>query len=498
MTSSPKIPELNAKAQGTVVPLNPELRHAAKYSAALLSVIAAAVITALKLLTGVLTGSLGMLSEGAHSGIDLIAAAITLFSVQVADRPADEEHNYGHGKVESLSAFVQTGLMLTSSIWIVYEAFHRILFHNRLALPLTIWPFLVLLLSIVVDYTRARNLKRIASQYRSDALGADAVHFSTDIWSSVAVLLGLTATVIGERFHIPAMEIADPIAALVVSGIILRVTWTLARRTAETLLDATPAQDGQTAAQTRRKLIQDLAGIDGVLSVDRLRTRRSGSGYFADVSLAMPRNLTFQRSEQITTSATQVIQRLLPEADVVVHSVPTASLAESVHDRVRAVAARANLAIHDVALQDYNGKLRLELHLELNETLPLRAAHDIVVGLEANIRSEIPQIASILTHIESEPATIERPATLEEDRILEQTLRRVASHFPQVRDIHDIHVTNHNDRIQVNCHCSLPDEMPMAEVHAIITALENAFKLEAPPEVSRLLIHPEPETDNRR
>jgi cation diffusion facilitator family transporter len=498
MTVLPETPGLNANSQGTVSPANAELRHAAKHSAALLSVIAAAVITALKLLTGILTGSLGMLSEGAHSGIDLVAAAITLFSVRVADRPADEEHNYGHGKVESLSAFVQTGLMLGSSIWIVYEAIHRILFHNRLTLPLTIWPFLVLLLSIVVDYTRSRNLRRIASEYRSEALAADAIHFSTDIWSSVAVLLGLAATMIGERFHIPAMEIADPVAALVVSGIILRVTWTLARNTAETLLDATPAHGGQTGAQTRRKLIHDLAAIDGVLSVDRLRTRRSGSGYFADVTLAMPRNLTFQRAEQITSSATKVIQQVLPEADVVVHSVPTASMAESIHDRVRAVASRANLAIHDVALKEYKGLLHLELHLELNETLPLRAAHDIVVGLEGNIRKEVPQIASILTHIESEPATIEKPATLEEDRMLEQILRRVASDFPEVRDIHDIHVTKHHDRIQVNCHCSLPDDMPMAQVHAIITALENAFKLEAPPEVSRLLIHPEPETDNRR
>ena len=475
----------------------PPVAASAKQTAALFSVGAAAGITLLKLLTGLLTGSLGMLSEAAHSGIDLVAATITLFSVQAADRPADEDHSYGHGKIESLSAFVETGLMLASSCWIIYEAVHRILYRTHLKLPLSVWPFLVLVLSIGVDYTRSKNLKRISEEVHSEALAADAVHFGTDMWSSFAVLVGLTATAVGERFHIAGLELADPIAALVVSAIILRVSWSLARHTVDTLLDATPAQDGQTAAQMRRRLMHDLGEIDGVLSVNRLRTRRSGSGYFADVTLAMPRNLTFQRSEQITMAATDAVQRLLPEADVVVHSVPTATLAESVHDRVRAVAARANLSIHDLSIQQYEGALHLELHLEVGETLPLRQAHEIVTRLEANIRSEVPGIRTILTHIESEPATIEVPASLEHDRRLEQTLRETAGAFPDIVEIHDILVTKHHDRIQVNCHCTLPDELPMSRVHMEITALENAFKLAAP-EVSRLLIHPEPVTDNSR
>jgi cation diffusion facilitator family transporter len=492
---SPAAIQDNADARET-----PKAR--AKRTAALLSVCAAAVITLLKLLTGILTGSLGMLSEAAHSGIDLIASAITLFSVQAADRPADEDHSYGHGKIESLSAFVETGMMLASSIWIIYEALQRIIHRGRqLELPLTVWPFLVLALSIAVDYKRSRSLSKVAAEQQSEALAADAAHFGTDLWASGAVFLGLCATKLGELLHRRGLELADPVAALIVAAIILRVSWRLAHHTADTLLDATPAEEGKTAAQTRRKLMYELSAIPGVLSVDRLRTRRSGSGYFADLTLAMPRNMTFQRSEQITSAATEAIQRVLPDADVVVHSVPTATLAESVHDRVRAVAARANLSIHDVSIQQYDNALHLELHLELDETLPLREAHDIVTRLEANIRSEVPSIASILTHIESEPATIERPAQLERDREqarqLSHTLRNVASQFTEILDIHDIQVAHHNDRIQVNCHCTLPDEVPMAEVHHVITALENAFKLAAP-DVSRLLIHPEPATDNRR
>ena len=498
-------------------------RSTEKRSAALASVIAALGITLLKLVTGILTGSLGMLSEAAHSGIDLIAAALTLFSVRVSDRPADADHNYGHGKVESLSAFVETGLMLVSCVWIVIEALRRMIFTEHLAVKVSVWPFLVLLLSITVDFTRSRRLRRVARLYQSEALEADAVHFGTDIWSSFAVLLGLTATAIGEHWHLQFLELADPIAALVVSVIILRVCWHLATQTVDTLLDATPSgMPGQAEDKTRREirdgLIRDLAAIDGVLTVDRVRTRRAGSSYFADLTLGMPRNLTFQRSEQITMAATAAVQRVLPGADVVVHSVPTASVAESVHDRIRAVAARANLAIHDVSVQQYDGALHVEQHLEVDETLTLSKAHALVTQLELEMRKEVPAIASILTHIESEPATIERPASLDRDRQLELHLRRVSQAFPEILDIHEVVVTrlggsdrpgitekfetgdrSHkpNDKMQVSCHCTLPDDLPMARVHAIITAFEDAFKLDSP-EVSRLLIHPEPATDNRR
>ena len=259
--------------------------EAEKRSAALGSVLAALCITLLKLITGLLTGSLGMLSESAHSGIDLIAAALTLFSVRVSDRPADADHNYGHGKVESLSAFVETGLMLASCAWIVFEALRRMIFRQHLSVTVSIWPFLVLLLSIAVDFTRSRNLRKVARRYQSPALEADAIHFGTDIWSSFAVLLGLTATAVGEHWHLPALEFADPIAALVVSGIILKVCWRLAWQTADTLLDATASgESDQNRREVREGLIRDLAAIDGVLTVDRVRTRRSGSNYFADLT----------------------------------------------------------------------------------------------------------------------------------------------------------------------------------------------------------------------
>jgi cation diffusion facilitator family transporter len=471
---------------------------AAKSSAAQSSLFAALGITLLKLLTGILTGSLGMLSEAAHSFIDLIASGITLLTVRVADRPADEEHNYGHGKLENLSAAFETVLMVASCVWIAREAIGRIVHHRRLDLRWSVWPFAVLLLSIAVDYTRSRALHRVAKQQLSDALEADAIHFGTDIWSSAAVFVGLLAAFVGARLHVPALEYADPIAALVVAAIILWVTWGLARRTADSLLDATPPEVRE---RVSRELVRDLGEIGGVLSVGRVRLRRSGSNYFVDLTLSLPRNLTFQRSEQITFAATEAVQRLLPGADVVIHTVPTATLGESVFDRIRAVAARSNLAIHDVSVQQYDGALHVELHLEVPETVSLRDAHDVATSLETDMRTEVPGIATLLTHIESEPATIANSAQIDPSQNLENQLRETASHFPEILDIHEISLTRGHggaaNSIQVNCHCTLPDDLPMEAVHEVITNFESEFRLDHP-QVARVFIHPEPATDNRR
>jgi len=475
-----------------VQPVPPTAQQAEKRRAALSSVLAAAGITALKLIAGIATHSLGMLSEAAHSGLDLAAAGITLFSVQVSDKPADEDHNFGHGKIENLSSFVETFLMGASCLWIVLEAVRRLL--HPVEVHSSIWPVLVLILSIAVDYSRSRHLFRVAKESGSQALETDALHFSTDIWSSTAVLIGLATSYAGARWKIPALQLADPFAALVVSGIILYVTWGLGQRTVDALLDATPKE---TREATRAEIDNDLMGIDGVLAVNRLRTRRSGSSYFADLTLGLSRNLTFQRTEQITTEATAVVERHLPGADVVIHTVPMAPVAESVHDRIRAVAARRNLTIHDVAVQQFGNELHVEQHLEVNEKMLLRQAHELASRLEADIQREIPEVSSILTHIESEPATIEQPESQERDRQLEVRLRRVAAAFPEILDIHDVMVTRMGTHLKMSCHCTMPDDLSMERVHTAITALEGAFKLDAP-EVDRLLIHPEPATDNRR
>lgn len=473
-------------------------RAYAKRTAALTSFLAASGITLLKLITGLLTGSLGMLSEAAHSGIDLIASLLTFSSVRVSDRPADAEHAFGHGKVENLSAAVETALMVASCVWISTEAILRILHPGRLTLRFSIWPFVVLLLSILVDSARSAALRRVAREHRSLALEADAVHFGTDIWASAAVIVGLLFTFAGQRWNQPYLRYADPIAALAVAGIILSVTWKLARKTVDSLLDATPPE---VRGKIQGQILREVQAIPDVVSVHRLRVRRSGSDYFVDLTVALPRALTFQRSEQVTFAATEAVQRRLPGADVVVKTVPTATSDESPFDRVRAVAARRNLSVHDVTLQQYDGALHLEQHLEVPESMPLRNAHEIASQLESDIRREVPNIATLLTHIEGEPATIAHAVPVETAVNLEKQLRSTGADFPEILDVHEINVTRGHggaaNTIQVNCHCTLPDDLPMSRVHAIITAFEDEFRLRHP-QVTRVLIHPEPASDNRR
>ena len=361
--------------------LAPEI-IAAKRATALRSVLAASAITLLKLITGVATGSLGMLSEAAHSGIDLLASGMTLLSLRVSDKPPDEDHSYGHGRVESLSAFVETFFMLASSAWIILEAFKRINRYRHgdmLAIEFSPWPMLVLLLSVAVDWARSRQLAAVAKQAHSQALQAEALHFGTDIWSSIAVFVGICAAYLGQHYRLRGLELADPVAALVVSVIILRVTVQLFRETMDALLDKTPPE-------TRRDLIDAVRRIDGVVSVNRLRMRRAGPAYFADITVGMARTISFQRSEQIVFAVTSAVQQILPATDVVVHTVPTANVHESVFDRVRAVASRSDLSIHDVSVQQLADGLHIEQHVELPATVPLREAHATVSRIEAEMR----------------------------------------------------------------------------------------------------------------
>ena len=466
-----------------------ESMRAEKRAVAGSSVLAAIAITALKTLVGVTTGSLGILSEAAHSALDLIAATITLFSVRVSDKPADAEHQYGHGKVENFSAFLETGLLLLTCIWIVYEAVSR-LFFRRVEIEPTIPAFVVMFFSMGVDFWRSRALGRIAAKYDSQALEADALHFSTDILSSGVVALGLLLVLLGRRFGIGWLRDADPIAALFVAGVVVYVSWRLARRTIDALLDAAPAG-------VRSRIISAVSRVDGLLEVDRVRIRRAGNRYFADLSIGLSRNVTFQRSEQVADAVTDAVHNVLPDADVVVHSVPRAVNTENIFDRVRAVATRNNLNVHDVSVQDLRGNLHVEQHLELDERLSLKDAHDRVTVLEAEIRRDVPEISSILTHIESEPATIEPGDEMVRDARLEKRLKAIAAEFPEILDMHDVQIKRVRGRLYVSCHCTMSDDLPLTRVHDISTQLEIRFK-QAAPELFRVLIHPEPRTDNRR
>jgi divalent metal cation (Fe/Co/Zn/Cd) transporter len=342
-----------------------------------------------------------------------------------------------------------------------------------------------------VDFWRSRRLRAVAKLTGSPALATDAFHFASDIWSSVAVLCGLGASWVGARFGIGWLRFADPIAAVVVSLLILRLTLRLGHEAVAVLLDEIPVQ-------TRRRIVREVEQVPGVLAVEQARVRRAGAGYFADLTLALPRRFTFEHTGELVRSATEAVHRALPEADVVIHTVPRQARAESIFDRVRAVAARNNVSVHELSVQSHQGRLRVEQHLELDEKMPLLAAHAFVTAMEAEILRETPEIDAVLTHIESEPATIEPPEEMvEEDRKIENALRDAARFFPEIVDVHEIKVGRAGEHISLSCHCTLPDDLTMQRVHRVITGLEDRFKLECP-EVQRVLIHPEPVGDNLR
>ena len=468
---------------------DPDSMRAEKQRVARNSVLVAIIITVFKFVVGFWSGSLGILSEALHSSLDLVAAIITLFSVRVSDLPADSVHQYGHGKVENVSAFIETGLLLATCVWIVWEAIRRLFFHAIFHVEPSIWAVLVMGLSIVLDYGRSRSLKRVADKYSSQALQADALHFSTDIWSSSVVIAGLAFVWAGRAYGIPWLIQADPIAALGVAAIVMSVSWRLARETLDALLDAAPRG-------IRHEIITQVRTVPGVLGVERVRIRRAGSRYFADIAVGMARNLAFQAADALVSEVRHRIQHLLGDSDVVVHAEPRAPITESTFDRIRAAALRNNLPVHDISVQDLAGEIHVELHVELDETMTLIAAHDRVTALEADIRAHVPEIGSILTHIESEPATVETGGAILRDRALEEKFKAIGASFPDVVDVHEIVFKRVRGHIFLSCHVTMHDNLPLARVHEVQTELETRFKQEAP--LLRVLIHPEPQTDNRR
>src|SRR5258708_8896183 len=271
-----------------------------------------------------------------------------------------------------------------------------------------------------LDWWRSRVLGRIATKYDSQALEADAFLFTTDIWSAGVVVLGLGMVLIGRMSRIEWLRDSDPIAALVVAVVVVSVSWRLARRTVDALLDAAPPG-------VRSKIYDAVLRVDGVLEVDRVRIRRAGNRYFADLAVGLARTVTFQRSGQLATAVTEAVHRVLPDADVTVQPLPRAQGSENIFDRIRAVATRHNLNVHDISVQDLAARLHVEQHVELDERMTLKDAHDRVTELEADMRRDVPEISDILTHIESEPATIETGDEVLRDAKLERQLKAVAT-----------------------------------------------------------------------
>lgn len=278
-----------------------------KKRVALISVGAAIFLTGSKLIIGLITGSLGILSEALHSALDLVAAVITYFAVRISDKPGDKNHHFGHGKVENLSALVETALLLITCVWIIYEATHRLMTGN-LNIEVTVWSYLVIIGSIIIDFWRSRSLSKVAKKYNSQALEADALHFSTDIWSSLVVLLGLACSNFGYYY-------ADSVAALGVAIIVISISYRLGMKSINVLLDRAPDK-------ITPQIEQLLADQNYILGFQNLRVREAGATVFTNFTIKVDPDLSIGKAHEIADSIEAEIRSLFPKSEINIHIEP--------------------------------------------------------------------------------------------------------------------------------------------------------------------------------
>jgi cation diffusion facilitator family transporter len=464
---------------------NLEVRE--KKHAALLSVGSAVVLLSLKTFLVVRTGSLGVMSEALHSGLDLLAAIITYLSVRLSDQPADEGHPYGHGKFENFSAFVETALLLITAVFIIYEGVNRLFFHHVHIQP-SVTALLILIVALSIDITRAKALGHVARKYHSEAIEADALHFSTDVWSTIVVIAGIGLVWAGEAWNLPWLAYADALAGLAVAGVILWVGSRLGRRTLDALVDAAP--EG-----LRQEIARAVARMEGVLDVDRVRVRRSGNRHFVDATVSVARTTSLEQVHALSDAIEKRIGEIVP-SDVMVHAEPRAPQGEHLFESIRALAQRLGLAIHDLTALQQSGKLFIELHLEVDENLRLREAHRQATKLEEGIRALLDAPTEVNIHIEPLGTHIATPdAGLGEMKLLagavEQFLNALPSEYDELVNCHDARVRQVEHKILVSCHCTMRSDLPINKIHDVTAALVDRVK-EHFPQIHRVTIHPEP------
>ena len=448
-----------------------------KTNVAAISIFASAGMAAAKFAVGIAIGSLALISEALHSSVDVVATIITWLVVRVSDRPADEEHHYGHGKFESLSALFVIALLYVLAGGILVESWSRL---REGAVPPTLSaiPFVVLVIDIAVNFWRARALHRAARETRSEALAADALHFASDVLGSTAVIIGLVLTGLGFAW-------GDSAAAIAVAVMISILGLRLGRSTIETLLDRAP----EGAAE---KAIAAIRSVPGVVGVERLRARMVGPTHFIDAIANVPRTYPIDRVEAIKKNAQAAVSEALGDADLTFTAVPVARDNESVRERIMVIARNSGLAVHHVTVHDLGGKLTVSIDLEVDGDMELLAAHDIAHGLERSIREDFGEDVEVDTHIE--PLEPELPhgtdAAPERVEVIKAALARFAGDGA-IHDIHNVRVRDTDAGEIVNFHCRAAPSMSVIKVHENVDEIERALR-RAFPSIKRVISHAEP------
>ncbi|MDH4222221.1 MAG: cation-efflux pump [candidate division Zixibacteria bacterium] len=370
-----------------------------KVRVAFSSFLAAIFLTLTKLVVGIITQSLGIISEAAHSGLDLVAAGMTYFTVKRSDKPADAEHQFGHGKFENLSALLEAILLLITCIWIIFESFKR-LFFKSVEVKVVPISFIVMVFAIVVDYSRSKALYRMAKKHQSQALEADALHFSSDIFSSLVVIAGLIFVKIG-------IPMADPLAALGVAIVVLYASWRLGKRTIDVLLDRAP--EGLDL-----KIREKVRSVSRVSSISRLRLRKAGSHYFLDMNVMLKKDSSLEEAHQVTTRIEEKINEILPNSDVVVHAEPEegegfleekSELYKEEPEEKKIISEILNqhfdefVEFHNLTFSRAKDKRLINLHIVVPKDIKIEDAHSLCDHLEGHIKERLGN-SEISIHIE--------------------------------------------------------------------------------------------------
>jgi len=449
-----------------------------KKNIALTSVFAAVLLTGMKLVVGLMTNSLGILSEAAHSGLDLLAALITFFAVSVSDKPPDEDHQYGHGKMENVSALFETILLLVTCGWIIWEAIERLIMRSS-HVEASIWGFGVIVVSIIIDFSRSRALSRVAKKHHSQALEADALHFSSDIWSSLTVLAGLVCVSLG-------YSSIDSVAALAVALLVLFVSYRLGRRTIDALMDRVPEGLG-------RQVAASIRAVEGVEELRSMRVRGSGSRIFVDATVGIRRTMPFERAHRIMDDIEKAVHAVHPGADVTVHAEPMQGRDESIIDKVRMIVVEKGVgAPHNLEVHQSDGKYFIDFDVEYSKEKTFVEAHALAEEIEAQIRREIPLVEKVTIHLEEFlPDEGELTHATEEEKDLCLAIETLVLSDARIRECTDITVLKHAPRLHVTLTCRLDSMKTLAEVHQIISQVESHLYQNFP-QVRRFTLHAEP------
>ena len=468
-----------------------------KSRAALASLFAAAGLTVIKLAVGLYTNSLGILSEALHSGLDLLAAFMTLAAVRIAARPADDGHAYGHGKIENLSALAETVLLFVTCVWIMSEAVERLFFDAKPVLP-SLWGVAVMAVSIVIDINRARMLRRVAKKHNSQALEADALHFMSDIWSSAVVLVGLLAVwcaqmVPGNTPVRGVLESADAIAAFFVALIVLKASYGLAKRSINALLDGG-------SVELRERIKNAVQSMSDVNSVRRVRIRDSGSRTFVDMVLCVDPRLRVEDGHHIAHKAEQVVRKLVHDADVTVH-VESHADEDNINPLViiQNAAAAHEFSVHGLQLLADPHGLRVELHAEMPKDLTLKTAHSRVTAFERALAELLPGV-DVVTHMEPEDCVSEarvQDATPQERMELQAALTEIMREMSSVSGCHRLIVyramgEGESGALSVCFHCRMCGDITVEQAHQASVQLEYSLRQRLPL-LGRIVVHMEPE-----